>query len=372
MRVTSNSFTRLWLEHHGEILGAMEKVGRTGWYILGQAGQTFEADLAAYCDRVHAVGCGNGMDAIEISLRALGIGAGDKVLTTPLSAFATGLAIVRAGAEPVFCDVDENGLLDPLAAKAALLQHPEIRCIVPVHLYGHLADMERLASLAERVGVALIEDAAQAVGARRGPVRVGDLSRVSCLSFYPTKNLGAIGDGGAIVTDDIEIASRARSLRNYGQTSQYIHDELGLNSRLDEMQASLLGEVFLPRLERWTTKRREIARRYLSEINNRHVTLLPGPDLKGSVWHLFPVLVAPSRRQTFMAHLEAAGIQAGRHYPVLIPHQRALTDRGTCQVVGNLERAAHFAESEVSLPINPFLTDDEVAHVIATVDAWPG
>ncbi len=372
MRVASNSFGRLWAEHHGEILDAVEKVGRTGWYILGRSGAAFEADLANYCGRTHAVGCGNGMDAIEISLRALGIGRGDKVLTTPLSAFATGLAIVRAGADPVFCDVDENGLLDPAMVELALHQHPDIRCIIPVHLYGHLADMALLAELAGQAGAALIEDAAQAVGARRGSLRVGDLGRAACLSFYPTKNLGAVGDGGAIVTDDPELAVQARAFRNYGQTDQYVHDELGLNSRLDEVQAALLGDVFLPRLDRWTARRREVARRYLSEIENSRVTLLPGPDPNGSVWHLFPVLVEPQLRRSFISHLEDAGVQAGRHYPILIPHQKAMTARGPCKIVGTLDHAMTFAQGEVSLPINPFLTDDEVAHVVATVTAWSG
>ena len=372
MQVAANSFDRLWATYHREIIQAFDRVGKSGWYILGRACAAFEADLATFCGQAHAIGCGNGMDAIAIALKGAGIGPGDKVLTTPLSAFATALAVVRAGAEPVFCDVDEYGLLDPDAVEMALADNPDVRCILPVHLYGHLADMERIARLAKDTGAVVIEDAAQAIGARRGCVRVGDLSQAACLSFYPTKNLGALGDGGAVVTSDAKLAELSRTLRNYGQSAQYVHDEVGLNSRLDEVQAALLAEVFLPRLNGWTARRRTIAKHYLSEIHCPHVVLMPGPDPEGSVWHLFPVLVASDRRNAFLAHLAAAGVQAGRHYPILIPYQKAMQSRGIGRVVGDLKRAATFASGEVSLPINPFLTDDEVAHVAATVSAWGG
>ncbi len=372
MKVPANSFDRLWAECQDDYVAAVTAVGRSGWYILGQEVSAFEADLAAWCGRDTAVGCGNGMDALEIALRAAGIGPGDRVLTTPLSAFATGLAILRAGAEPVYCDVDAHGLLDPNAAEAALAEDPAIRAVVPVHLYGHLADMPRFSELAAARGLALIEDAAQAIGARRAGQGVGTGGHAVAFSFYPTKNLGAIGDGGALLPADAAMDAQARMLRNYGQSMRYVHDAIGLNSRLDELHATTLRQAFLPRLEGWLTRRRDIAACYLSGIQTPHVTLLPGPDPEGGGWHLFPVLVVPERRDAFLDHLERNGIQGGQHYPVLIPDQKAMTDRGTPMVHGALTHARRFAEGEVSLPIHPYLTEAETDHVVAIVNEWRG
>lgn len=370
MVVAANSFDRMWDECGPNILSAIEAVGRSGWYILGQSVKSFEAKLTAYTGAAYAVGCGNGMDALEISLRAAGIGPGDQVLTTPLSAFATGLAILRAGAEPIYADVDANGLLDPVRVEAALAAYPAIKAIMPVHLYGHLADTPRLAELACNHGAVLIEDAAQSIGARRGGVRMGQYGLTACLSFYPTKNLGTIGDGGALITTDAEIAELSRSLRNYGQTERYVHDVIGMNSRLDELHAAILGEVLLPRLGDWTALRRAVARRYITEIRNPAIEVLTGPDPEGSVWHLFPVLVAPERRAAFMEHLAVAGVQTGQHYPILIPDQKAVTDRGIPKVADDLVEARLISQSEVSLPIQPHLTEDEVSLVIDAVNAW--
>lgn len=370
MPVLANDFQRLWQDCQQDYLAAVEKVGQSGWYILGQEVAAFESALTAYSGSRFAVGCANGMDALELALRLRGIGDGDKVLTTPLSAFATGLAILRAGAEPVYCDVDMHGALDPEAAAAALAEFPDIRAIMPVHLYGHLADMAALAPLAAAHDIPLIEDAAQAIGATRDGITVGAQGRMAGYSFYPTKNLGVIGDGGALMLGDAEQDTAARALRNYGQTEKYVHDLIGLNSRLDEVHAATMTHVFLPRLDRWLQTRRSIASAYLSGITNPHVTLLPGPDHHGSGWHLFPVLVAPDRRDDFLAHLKAHDIQAGLHYPILIPHQKAMTGRGNPLVSGSLERAEQFAQGEVSLPIHPYLTPEETDQVISCVNAW--
>lgn len=372
MRVAANSFDRLWAECGPQVLNAIDAVGTSGWYVLGTAVAEFEQNLAQYCGTSRAVGVGNGMDALEISLRAANIGPGDQVLTTPLSAFATGLAILRAGAEPVYADVDAYGLLSPAAVVVALEKFPAIKAIMPVHLYGHLADTRALATLATQYGAVLIEDAAQAIGASRGGVRMGQHGLAACLSFYPTKNLGTIGDGGALITSNAKIADLAGSLRNYGQTERYVHNEMGMNSRLDEVHAAILKDALLPRLDTWTARRREIAHLYMSQINSTPVEVPGSPDPEGSVWHLFPVLVAPARRGAFMAHLADAGIQAGQHYPILIPHQKAITSQGTPHLADDLTTAKRFADSEVSLPIQPYLEDDEVAHVIATVNAWAG
>lgn len=372
MDVSANRFDRLWAECKEDYTAAVTEVGASGWYILGRQVAAFETDLANWCARETAVGCGNGMDALEIAMRAAGIGPGDRVLTTPLSAFATGLAILRTGAEPVYCDVDEYGLLDPDAVEGALENDPLIRAVIPVHLYGHLADMPRLESIVAGRNVWLIEDAAQAIGAKRDGRGVGTGGHAVAFSFYPTKNLGAIGDGGALLPADTAMDDLARSMRNYGQTDRYVHDLIGLNSRLDELHAATLRSVFLPRLEGWLTRRRATAATYLSGIRTPHVTLLPGPDPDGAGWHLFPVLVTGNRRDDFLAYLKQNGIQAGLHYPVLIPDQKAITDQCTPHVHGMLTNAHRFAAGEVSLPIHPYLTDAEAAHVIDTANAWDG
>ena len=368
--IRANSFDRFWGECQAELTAAFQDVGASGWYVLGQHVAAFEASLARYSELPYAIGCANGMDAIEISLRLLGVGVGDKVLTTPMSAFATTLAILRVGAVPVFSDTDEYGLLDPSSAAQALAEHPDITCIVPVHLYGHLFDMEGLKAVADAASIPIIEDAAQAVGARRGSWRVGQVGVTTCISFYPTKNLGAIGDGGALLLSDPEMDERARSLRNYGQTERYVHDNVGLNSRLDEVHAAMLDKVMLPKLDAWTDRRRQIAKRYLAEISNPNVSPIGGIDPDGAVWHLFPVRVAPDRRGAFMDHLSAAGIQVGQHYPILIPDQKAMLQYGTPIVSGSLTSARALAETEVSLPIQPFLTQDEVGQVIEAVNGW--
>jgi dTDP-3-amino-3,4,6-trideoxy-alpha-D-glucose transaminase len=373
MQVPANDFSRLWNFCRDDVLAAVERVCGSGWYILGQEVEAFERALALFGEHRVVVGCGNGMDALEIALRGLGLRPGDAVLTTPFSAFATGLAILRAGGEPVYCDVDAHGLLDPEAVEACLDAHPEIRFLIPVHLYGNMADMPALCAAADRRGVVVIEDAAQAVGATRDGIAVGRLGRAAAYSFYPTKNLGAIGDGGALATNDAELASRARSLRNYGQgTYRYVHESIGLNSRLDEVQAAILKDAFLPRLAEWTARRREIARIYLTEIRNDAVTLLPVPDPECGVRHLFPVLAPPGRAAALINHLNRQGVQAGRHYPGLIPEQPAMKACPSApRLFGNLSRAAAFADREVSLPINPFMTYDEARIVTSAINDWP-
>ncbi len=368
--VAANPFDRMWAECGPEILDAFDQVGKSGWYVLGRCVSGFEDDLAAYCNASSAVGCANGMDALEISLRAAGIRHGDQVLTTPLSAFATGLAILRTGAEPIYADVDSYGLLAPDAVAHALNVYPGIKAIVPVHLFGHLADTLALKELADTHGAVLIEDAAQAIGASRMGTCVGQHGLTACFSFYPTKNLGTLGDGGAIVTDDVQIAEISRSLRNYGQTKRYVHEEIGMNSRLDEVHAAILKAALLPRLAAWTNRRRNIAKQYMDKINNVRITLPGSPDLDGSVWHLFPVLVPPQERAEFLTHLSENDVQSGLHYPILIPDQKAVTNLGEPNLADALDNAKLFAESEVSLPISPFLSDQEVEHVIATANSW--
>jgi len=348
-------------------LKAVERVGASGWYILGSEVAAFEEALAEQCRVRHVIGCASGLDAIELALRAAGLPRGGQVLTTPLSAFATTLAIVRAGGVPVFVDVDASGLLDLDRAEEVLREHPEIRFMVPVHLYGHALDLERLDALRARYGLTVVEDCAQAVGATSGGRAVGSAGTAGTLSFYPTKNLGALGDGGAVLTQDDRIATRCRNLRDYGQERRYSHTALGLNSRLDEVHAAVLRSVFLPRLGDWTSRRRQIASRYLERLPwSAQLERLPVPERSQSVWHLFPVRAADDR-DGMLSHLRQRGIQGAVHYPAIIPEQPALKDP---LVFGTLERARHLAATEVSLPIHPALSDAEIDEVVSAVREW--
>ncbi len=242
--------------------------------------------MAEYWGLPHAIGVASGLDAIEISLRALGCTAADKVLTTPVSAFATTLAILKIGAVPVYTDVDQFGLLDLGAVREALQQDPAIRYLLPVHLYGHALNLERLQALQDEFAITILEDCAQSIGATSNGCRTGTIGRMAATSFYPTKNLGAMGDGGAILTSDAECDRVARALRDYGQTAKYRHDVVGYNSRLDELHAALLRRVSLPRLDRWTARRRQIAAAYLAQIENAAVRLPGSPPG-------FGILLAP-------------------------------------------------------------------------------
>ncbi|HEY5959191.1 MAG TPA: DegT/DnrJ/EryC1/StrS family aminotransferase, partial [Polyangiaceae bacterium] len=308
-------------------------------------------------------------DALEIALRVAGIRAGDKVLTTPLSAFATTLAILRAGGTPVFVDVNESGLLD-LELAERRLEAKDIRFILPVHLFGHAHDLQALAAMSQKHGAILIEDCAQSILAKSRGALTGSVGLLSATSFYPTKNLGCLGDGGALLTNDEQLAQHAKALRDYGQSSKYLHDRLGLNSRLDELQAAFLISAQLPRLEDWTARRISIAAEYSAGLKGSRFTLPPVPEGSQSVWHLFPILV-DSNRDGFLQHLKASGIGGGVHYPHLIPHQDAL--RGVAsETSGSLEKATRFAQFEVSLPIHPFMSVADVERVLETCLAWRG
>ena len=243
---------------------------------------------------------------------------------TPLSAFATTLAIVRAGGIPVFVDVDEHGLLDLDRCADVLASDEAVRAMVPVHLYGNVADLERLAALRERFGLLLVEDCAQCIGATWASRPAGTVGQIAATSFYPTKNLGALGDGGAVATDDPALADRCRALRDYGQSAKYVHDLAGMNSRLDELQAAILGRALLPRLPRWTRRRRAVSEAYVAGIRHPLVRPLGAPERSQGVVHLFPVRVPAPTRDAFVRHLRARGIQSAVHYPSLIPDQRAL------------------------------------------------
>jgi dTDP-3-amino-3,4,6-trideoxy-alpha-D-glucose transaminase len=348
-------------EDANDVREAIDRVITRGWFILGPEVEAFEAEFASACGARHAIGMGTGTDAIALILRALDIGAGDEVITAPLSAAFSAIAIQMAGATPVFADIDPVRLtLDPAAAAAAIT--PRTKAILPVHLYGQPADMQALRELAAKRGLAIIEDACQAHLATCGGRPVGSYGIAAAYSFYPTKNLGALGDGGAVTTDDDALADRLRRLRNGGQTRQYRHVEFGVNTRLDEIQAAIL-RVRLARLPVWTTRRRALARAYREGLGHAAIAI-PAERDPGHVYHLFPVLTA--RREAFQAHLKTHGIGTLVHYPLAIPQQDAF--RGA--EGGPWPVAERVAAEVCSIPLNPSLTDNEQRRVIAAIQSW--
>jgi dTDP-3-amino-3,4,6-trideoxy-alpha-D-glucose transaminase len=367
--IAMNHFQRQWTELRGSALAAWEETGSSGDYILGNHVRAFEECLARFWGLPHAAGVASGTDAVEISLKALGCSPGDRVLTTPVSAFATSLAILKLGAVPVFVDTGDQGLIDLDRCADLLRRRPDIRFFVPVHLYGHVLPLARLRQIREEFDVKVVEDCAQCIGSSSFGEAPGSAGQLAAVSFYPTKNLGAMGDGGAILSRDPQLDARVRVLRDYGQTGKYRHEFIGFNSRLDELQAAYLRRACLPRLEQWNARRRAIARLYRDGIRNAAVRTFAAPEGSASNWHLFPVFVAPQSRERFLEHLQAQGISAGVHYPVAIPDQPALA-RGRFEIAGDCVNARLLCQSEVSLPVHPYLTDEEVGQVIDAVNRW--
>jgi dTDP-4-amino-4,6-dideoxygalactose transaminase len=361
-QIAANDFVRQWQDIGADALGAVERVGRSGWLVLGEEVKAFERDLASWWGVRHAVGVASGLDALEIALRCADVGAGAKVLTTPLTAFATTLAVLRVGAEPVWCDIEESGGLDLEQAAAAIEADPGIEAVLPVHLYGHPLDPAALRGLAVDHGVAVIEDCAQAAGASRKGEPTGTAGIAAGSSLYPTKNLGAMGDGGVLLTGDRDVAARARRLRDYGQRGRYEHAEAGLNSRLDELHAAILHSALLPRLDRFLERRAEIARSYDEALLGTSLRLV-APRGGSSARHLYPVEVLDADPTTVAEGLRRRGISVGRHYPFLCPDQGAAKGQGA--VFGDLAVARRLAERELSLPIHPYLEEDEIEAVIA-------
>ena len=368
--ILQNDFKRQWEVVQDAVTGAVRRVGASGSYILGEEVRRFEEALAHAWGVSHAVGVANGMDALEIGLRCLDVRRGDKVLTTPLSAFATTLAIVRAGGIPVFVDVDDLGRIDLGQCRDVLKKNHAIHFLVPVHLYGFPLDLADLAALRDEFELQIVEDCAQAIGASSSSIGVGTGSQVAATSFYPTKNLGAMGDGGALLTNNGEIAARAQVLRNYGQSGHYLHSEMGLNSRLDELHAAILHDAFLPHLQEWTQARRRTAEAYLNEIKHPAIELPSPPANLNCAWHLFPVKIVAAGRDDFRQYLRDRQIGTGVHYPRIIPDQGALQQTGLFEVAVEPLNARAWSESEISLPIHPMLDDAEVRAVIDACNGW--
>lgn len=329
------------------------------WYVLGQAVQAFEADFARYIGVAHCVGVANGTDALELGLRAAGVCSGDEVVTVANAGFYSSTAIRAIGAAPLYVDVDPVTLtLSPDALANALASKP--RAIVVTHLYGRMADMGRLLPMARAAGIPVVEDCAQAHGAALNGRRAGSLGTIGCFSFYPTKNLGAVGDGGAVVADDDALAATLRQLRQYGWSQKYRVDmEGGRNSRLDELQAAVLSAK-LPHLEAWNTQRRNIAQRY-----NDAFSALPlkCPDISGSAYVAHLYVLRCGQRDALRAHLAARGVATDIHYPIP-DHRQPIELQRSHAALPVTEQSASEC---LTLPCFPGLSDEAVSHIIAAV-----
>ncbi len=346
-----------------EIGAAIDCVIKTGSFILGSQVEAFEAEFAAYCGIQHCVGVGNGLEALELLMRAHDIGPGSEVIVPASTFIATWLAVTRVGATPVLVDTLEDlHNIDPSLIESVVTA--KTRAIIAVHLYGQPADMDALRAVSKRLGLLLFEDAAQAHGARYRGLRVGSLADGGATSFYPTKNLGALGDGGAVLTNDATIARRVRALRNYGSERKYDHAFLGCNSRLDEIQAAIL-RVKLTRLDAWNDRRKVIARQYESALRFTGIALPSVPDWAESAWHLF--VIRDENRDLLQEHLRVRGIATVIHYPVP-PHRQPCY--GSMYASVRAPHSEHAAATVLSLPMCPYMTDEQCEMVTAAVSSF--
>jgi dTDP-4-amino-4,6-dideoxygalactose transaminase len=355
-----------WAEVQAELLPEIGEIMAVGSFIGGQRVDRFETAFASFCGAAHCVGVANGTDALHLALRAAGVEPGDEVITVPNTFVATVEAIRQCGARPVLVDVRPDTLLmDPQRLDSA--RTGRTRVVIPVHLYGLLADMEAIGGWSARTGIAIVEDAAQAHGARRGGCTAGGFGLAAGFSFYPSKNLGAAGDAGAVVTSDAKIADRVRLLRNHGEGERYVHDVEGYNSRLDTLQATVLMAK-LARLADWNARRRALAAVYRSRLGSMPgVEPLAAPrDPDSHVYHLFVVRCA--RRAALREALAAAGIATGIHYPVAVHLQPAYHGLGYGR--GSFPVAEAAAREVLSLPIYPHMTDTQVHRVCDAIEMF--
>jgi dTDP-4-amino-4,6-dideoxygalactose transaminase len=349
-----------YLALQADIDEAVARVLASGWYIQGQELTDFEEAFATYCSANHCVGVASGLDALILSLRALDLQRGDEVIVPSHTFIATWLAVSAVGAVPVPVEPDVKTYnLDPDRIEAAIT--PNTRAIIVVHLYGQPANLDPILTIAQQHNLSVVEDAAQAHGAAYKSRRIGAHGDIVCWSFYPGKNLGAMGDGGAITTNRADLAERVRSLGNYGSTQKYVNDERGTNSRLDPLQAAVLA-VKLKHLDAWTERRREIAARYTQELQG--VVTPQTPDWADPVWHLY--VIRHPKRNELMKQLADEDIQTLVHYPIAPHCQDAYRDLGYTQEAFPIARS--LADNVLSLPIGPQMTDDQQSRVIETVN----
>ncbi|WP_350334891.1 DegT/DnrJ/EryC1/StrS family aminotransferase [Coralliovum pocilloporae] len=357
---------KAYLELKEDIDQAIERVLLSGQYIGGRELETFEQAFAAYSDAEFCVGVGNGLDALRLALLALDIGQGDEVIVPVHTFVATWLGVDQVGAKVVPVSCSEDYTIDPVAIEAAITSRT--KAIMPVHLYGQACDLDAIQNIARKHDLHVIEDAAQCQGVRSDSGRrIGGISAVTCWSFYPGKNLGALGDGGAVTTDDKNIADRIRELGNYGSRQKYVHNELGVNSRLDPLQAAILTEK-LKVLDDWNQRRKALAQRYLDGLRDT-----PGLDLpvvnRDHVWHLFPVRLDQTLRDrnTFLDQLHSNGVNTVIHYPILPCDQQCYQGRTDWSDRFHTER--RWTETLFSLPISPHHTNEDIDFVIRQIKA---
>lgn len=341
-------------------LFAVKRVFDSGIYVLSDEVKGFEKEFAKFCEAKYCIGVANGLEAIQISLMALGIGKDDEVITTPLSAVATTLAILAVGATPIFVDIKENGQINENLVEKAITN--KTKAILPVHLYGQPANVEEIKKICKKHNLFLIEDAAQAHGTRLNGKKVGTFGNIACWSFYPTKNLGAIGDGGAITTNDPKLAKACYQIRDYGQESKYVHTRFGLNSRLDELQAAILREK-LKFLNEDNEKRRKIAKKYVEKLKVlKGIEIILPEKFDDSIFHLF--VIKTKSRDKLKKYLADNGIPSLIHYPITIPDQPMF--KGKYKNI-NIPIAKNLISEIVSLPCNQFLEFDDVELVINSI-----
>ena len=346
-----------------ELSEGIQRVMGRSWFVLGAELESFEAEFAAYCGVKHCVGVGSGTEALHLALRACGVGPGHEVITVSHSFIATALAITWTGATPVFVDIEpESYTIDPAQIAPAIT--PKTRAIVPVHLYGQCADMDSILAIAAEHNLYVVEDAAQAHGTLYKGKKAGSMGHLGCFSFYPAKNLGACGDGGAIVTNAPELDRKLRMLRNYGQSGKYHHDSMGFNSRLDELQAAIL-RVKLPHLDAWNKSRREAALSYLSSLEDRFSPpkTMPG---RGHNYHLF--VIQSDDRDSLQLHLRAHAVETLVHYPLPIHRQSAFHDlpHRDC----GLFVTTSIAQRVLSLPMFPTISVEQTMHVSSCINSF--
>jgi dTDP-4-amino-4,6-dideoxygalactose transaminase len=345
-----------------EVLAEVTRVIDSQKFILGDDVKALEKDVAAYCSTKHAIGCASGSDALLLALMALDIGPGDKVVTTPYTFFATVGAIVRLGATPVFADIEPDTFnLDVACVADILARNPDVRAIIPVHLFGACADMESLCSLAAAKGIAVIEDAAQAIGSEYNSRRAGSIGQIGCFSFFPSKNLGAFGDGGILTVNDDTLAERLRALRVHGTRKKYYHEWVGVNSRLDSLQAAVL-RVKLRYLDSWTAARQrnaDLYRRYIREMAIPIVAPAVKPYQTRHIYNQFVII--GERRNELQAFLKGCGIGTEVYYPLPMHLQACFSNLG--YRAGDFPLSERLADESLALPVYPELAPEDIEYV---------
>lgn len=362
MKVDFARFDYMHNELKDEIKNAIERVVDSNWFIDGKELSNFEDNFAKYCGTKYCVGCGNGLDGLTLALRAMGVKKDDEVIIPSHTFIATALAVSNIGAKPVFVEVKEDDYtIDPDKIETKITNKTKV--IIAVHLYGQCADMDEINKIAKKYNLYVLEDAAQSHGALYKGRKAGSLGDAAEFSFYPGKNLGAMGDAGCVVTNNDEIANKVKMLRNYGSIKKYCHEEKGVNSRLDEIQAAVLN-VKLNSLDKWNEFRRNVADKYISGIINQKIKLPKVSEYNEHVWHLFVVEV--DDREKFMNYLKENNISSLIHYPTAISKQKAYSEYDNLDLPIALEKA----NKVVSLPMYYGLTDDEINYVIEVINNY--